>query len=76
MTSQLDFEDLAHSGYCSHITDVIQTSETLRYNAPDNGTKESIKLKEIVSDLKTFIPKMKIQHSSGAEIKSACGQFL
>lgn len=48
----------------------------LRYNAPDNGTKESIKLKEIVSDLKTFIPKMKIQHSSGSEIKSACGQFL
>lgn len=48
----------------------------LRYNAPSNETKESIKLKDIVSDLKGFIPKMKIQHSSGAEIKSACGQFL
>lgn len=48
----------------------------LRYNAPDNGTKESVKLREIVSDLKSFIPKLKIQHSSGAEIKSACGQFL
>lgn len=48
----------------------------LRYNAPNNETEESYKLKEIVSKIKEFIPEVKIQHSSGYEIKAACGQFL
>lgn len=48
----------------------------LRYNAPNEKTKESINLKEIVKELKNVLPNIKIQHSSGSEIKSACGQFL
>lgn len=48
----------------------------LRYNEATNGVTESDYLKDIVSLLEQEIPKLKVQHSSGNKVASACGMFV
>lgn len=48
----------------------------LRYNSATNGVIESEYLKPIVKQLEQNIPILKIQHSSGASVDSACGMFV
>lgn len=47
----------------------------LRYNEGVNGWKESVDLETCLYWLRRNIPVMKVQYSSGKEIKSSCGMF-
>lgn len=48
----------------------------LRYNEAINGVSESSELKSIIKTLEDNIPKLKVQHSSGNSVASACGMFI
>lgn len=48
----------------------------LRYNQATNGVIESTYLKSIVELLEKEIPILKVQHSSGESVDSACGMFV
>lgn len=48
----------------------------LRYNAATNGVTESDYMKNIIAQLEGEIPVLKVQHSSGASVDSACGMFV
>ncbi len=48
----------------------------LRYNKATNGVVESINLKPIIEKLEKDIPILKVQHSSGESVDSACGMFV
>lgn len=48
----------------------------LRYNEATNGVIESSNLKSIIELLEKEIPILKVQHSSGQSVDSACGMFV
>lgn len=48
----------------------------LRYNSGTNGITESDNIASILNHLEQNINKLKIQHSSGNSIASACGMFI
>jgi adenine C2-methylase RlmN of 23S rRNA A2503 and tRNA A37 len=48
----------------------------LRYNEATNGVSESLELQSIIKTLEDNIPKLKVQHSSGNSVASACGMFI
>lgn len=48
----------------------------LRYNRATNGVVESLNLKPIIEKLEKTIPILKVQHSSGESVDSACGMFV
>lgn len=48
----------------------------LRYNPSVNRVDESDGLETILNELDGAIPKLKVQHSSGASVDSACGMFV
>lgn len=48
----------------------------LRFNPVNDEIIESENLQYVINDIKDLIPNIKIQHSSGDDVASSCGQFI